>query len=81
MDYMRALRNRAQHDLYPERTVTTKEDPISLTDPITDYSFPIFKLGDSITLSEEDIEALIFETRKQVTKYLIPYINEFLTNQ
>lgn len=76
--YMRELRNRVQHDLYPERITTAKKGPIIMERAITSYVFPIFKVGQPIRLSEEDIEALVLEVRAQLDPYLIRYINNFL---
>ena len=81
MAYMRELRNRAQHDLYPARIASSKEGPIVMTKALTSYAFPSFEIGDPIWLSEEDIEALVFEARTQLHGYLIPYINNFLVSQ
>lgn len=79
--YMRELRNRVQHDLYPERIVTAKKGPISMEKGITSYAFPIFEVGQPIRLTEDDIEALVLEVRAQHDPYLIRYINNFLKTQ
>ena len=79
--YMRELRNRAQHDLYGERTVTQKKGPIAIGKILTSYRFPTFEAGQSIRLSNNDIEALVFEVRAQLNAYLIPYINNFLKSR
>jgi hypothetical protein len=78
---MRELRNRVQHDLYPERITTAKKGPIIMEKAIISYTFPIFKVGQPIRLSEEDIEALVLEVRAQLAPYLIRYINDFLKSQ
>lgn len=79
--YMRDLRNRVQHDLYGKRATTPKKGTISIGKTITSYPFPTFKVGQPIRLSENDIEAIVFEVRAQFEAHLIPYINNFLQNQ
>jgi len=79
MLYLRQLRNRVQHDLYPDRIVT--EDAITTGKTQTSYPFPIFEQGQPIRLSEDDIKALVFEVRAQLAANLVPYINEFLQTQ
>jgi len=79
--YMRELRNRIQHDLYPERAIRTKKGSITIGKTITSYAFPIFEEGQTIRLSEEDIESLVFEVRAQLNEHLIPYINSYVQCQ
>lgn len=74
---MRDLRNRVQHDLYGERTTTPEKEIISVGKTITSYPFPTFTVGQSIRLTENDIEAIVIEVRAQFNNHLIPYINSF----
>lgn len=75
--YMRKLRNRVQHDLYPDRTAVN--GPISVGQVSSAYVFPTFQTDQPIRLTEEDIKALVFEVRSQLRNHLIPYINKFLS--
>ncbi|NGX58061.1 MAG: hypothetical protein K940chlam3_00962 [Chlamydiae bacterium] len=77
MGYMRDLRNRVQHDLFGER-VLTKKDIIELDESLTGYEFPSFPKGKSITLTDLDVKALVFEIREQAEVYFIPYMNQFI---
>jgi hypothetical protein len=79
--YMRGLRNRVQHDLYGERVAILEKGPISIGKTLTLYLFPTFEIGQTIRLSEKDIEAIVFEVRAQFNAHLIPYINDFLRSQ
>jgi hypothetical protein len=79
--YMRGLRNRVQHDLYGERVAILEKGPISIGKTLTPYLFPTFEIGQTIRLSEKDIEAIVFEVRAQFDAHLIPYINDFLRSQ
>jgi hypothetical protein len=79
MLYMSDLRNRFQHDLYPNRI--TKRERIEPGKILTDYPFPVFESGQPIRISEDDIKALVFEARAQLAANLVPYINVFLQNR
>ncbi len=74
--YMRKLRNRVQHDLYPDRTAVS--GPITAGKLSSTYHLPVFQVGQPIRLTEEDIKALVFEVRAQLGTHLVPYINKFL---
>lgn len=81
MAYMREIRNCVQHELYPDRNVTSKKEPISMNKATTTYLFPTFRLGQPVQLTDSDIDALVIEARVQLNAYLVPYINNFLITQ
>ena len=81
MEYMKKLRHRVQHDLYEQRMSTEKKGPITLEKTFTSYTFPTFEVGESISFSTQDIEALVLEVRVQLKLHLIPYINNLLKKQ